>query len=320
MAALILSHTNTIHTNSANLAPEDVEYLIQKYAIDLKDNLPYTTGYDLESGWGRLHADSVLKHIKRPNYKIWHFSWKNVSANFASAIPDTTMQLFVTENYTENGNTIIPSGTYFTVDRHRFRLRVRHRNANGINSGNIPVNNKIIGSWARNSSTRALWQYSTSQLSPENTLEISDVTQDSATVTGYIYNFKNTTIGGTFRSTLWKPTTLSGVVDFAYSIYTYDSLATGLTEFNTLDFEGKLYPNPTRKDVNIAFTVHQTQDVWFEIYDIQGKQLYKSSKERLYPSTSHKKSINTGFLPEGMYFAKICSALGNNTYKLVILK
>ena len=304
VAALMLSHVNTAHSDPNNLAPEDVENLIQMYARDLTD-APYSTGYDTESGWGRLHADSVVSRVHKPYYTVFHFGAKNITANNTNSIPDTTIQVIVTES---NGQ-VLPAGVYPTVNQHKFSYKILH---------SIPKGHQILGAWARNSSSKNLWQFTDEKLSPEVELELTNITHDSVRVTGYIYNFTNTTIGGFFRSELWQPTSLNGVIDVAYSIYTFDPLANAVKDYDPINFEAKLYPNPAQNEVKVWFILQQEADVWFEITDIQGKTISKTTPVG-FMAASNTATVPTHNLPNGMYFLKVCSQQGYNTHKLLIL-
>ena len=305
VAALMLSHVNVAHSNPNNLAPEDVENLIQMYARDVNNGVNTFAGYDAESGWGRLHADSVVSRVHKPYYTIFHFDHKNLNANFINSIADTTIQVTVTESF----ETKLPSGTYPTVDRHKLQLRMKH---------SVPKGHQILGAWARNSSTRNLWQYTDTFLSPENSIKITDVTHDSATVTGYMYNFRNANVGGFIRNPYYMPTSFLGVIDFAYSIYTFDPLANAIKDYDPINFEAKLYPNPAQNEVKVWFILQQEADVWFEITDIQGRTISKTTPQG-FMAASNTATVPTSNLPNGMYFLKVCSQQGYNTHKLLIL-
>src|SRR5690554_6533740 len=59
VVGLMLSHIDWQPSTPNNLAPDDVEFLLQRYAVDIladPQNPNYSNGYDDLSGWGRLDA------------------------------------------------------------------------------------------------------------------------------------------------------------------------------------------------------------------------------------------------------------------------
>lgn len=67
VAALLLSYYNKPCYSNQNLSPSDVEYILQKSAIDIG-----AIGYDDTSGHGRLDALKALQMIEYPKYQIIH--------------------------------------------------------------------------------------------------------------------------------------------------------------------------------------------------------------------------------------------------------
>ena len=90
VGALMLSKHNTINGYPNNLAPEDVEFLLQKYSSDVVDSaLGYGVGYDQKNGWGLLNAGAVMSMINSPHYQVFH-----PTADFVSdTLLDDTVQI-----------------------------------------------------------------------------------------------------------------------------------------------------------------------------------------------------------------------------------
>ena len=142
VVALMLSHIDWQPSTPNNLAPDDVEFLLQKYAVDvLPDNLNpnYQTGYDDYSGWGRLDAGAVMEKIDRTQYIIKHVKTETQIPTNLSGVPQASGNFFFTDN-------VMPFGNYQgTIYELPFVLQ------NNLNQGDV-----ILNSWPLNSYTTLL--------------------------------------------------------------------------------------------------------------------------------------------------------------------
>jgi hypothetical protein len=89
----------------------------------------------------------------------------------------------------------------------------------------------------------------------------------------------------------------------AYS-FTPSSLA--VNKFDKVSLNA--YPNPTKTSWNITSNDDITS---VQVYDMLGKSVYAKT------TTSKELSINAAELSKGMYFAKVSTANGTSTVKLV---
>ena len=79
VSALLYGIHNTEHPEYPqpnNLAPEDIEHILQQSAQDVG-----AIGYDDHNGWGRIDATAALEMVQGPDWQIWH-----------SGTPQSTME------------------------------------------------------------------------------------------------------------------------------------------------------------------------------------------------------------------------------------
>ncbi|NDP26205.1 MAG: T9SS type A sorting domain-containing protein [Flavobacterium sp.] len=89
-------------------------------------------------------------------------------------------------------------------------------------------------------------------------------------------------------------------------VYTFTS-ALGVNQFDSKSFSA--YPNPTRGSWNI---VSGNDDITsIQVYDVLGKTVYAKN------SASKEVSVNATELSKGVYFAKVSTANGTSTLKLI---
>ena len=103
VAALMhgLHHVNKDQWNS--LAPEDYEFMIQKYADDIAGP-NYPVGYDDRNGWGRVNAGAVIERLEAPEWRVFHSEEPN------NTIQTTAPSLVVVG--IPGGISTLPAGNY----------------------------------------------------------------------------------------------------------------------------------------------------------------------------------------------------------------
>lgn len=104
------------------------------------------------------------------------------------------------------------------------------------------------------------------------------------------------TTAGTYNLTFNR---ISGVYDFGTNL--------GVNKFDTASF--KAYPNPTKTSWSITSGNDDITSV--RVYDILGKSVYAKT------TSSKEVTVNAADLSKGVYFAKVSTANGTSTVKLV---
>lgn len=78
-----------------------------------------------------------------------------------------------------------------------------------------------------------------------------------------------------------------------------------------------LYPNPSPGKCSITLNLLKGDDITVSVYDVTGK-LQMMVAEGSYTPGTHKFSIETSLLENGIYFLKVSSAQGSVTKKLIV--
>lgn len=140
VAALLLSAHNSPTSPSVNLAPEDVEHLIERQATDITGSFA-TAGYDEYTGWGRLNAGAAVYKSRPGPYRVVH----QKSTALSYVLQQFNATVVLAEGYGAAG---LAPGIY-VADVYR-------ATANMAPSALLTANENVVDAWARNSSS-TLW-------------------------------------------------------------------------------------------------------------------------------------------------------------------
>ncbi len=334
VAALILGHVNTPCPSKKNLAPEDVEYIIQKTASDKN-----TSGYDDLTGWGLLNAGAALKAVEEPKYQIIHVD--NTPINTSTVFYDTA-SLFLHSPYSggsgaafANSLPPIPEGVYY-VDIYKTTVTVNHSSELSHLSGN----SQLLDAWVRNSSSYgcklhksdffiAGWRHDTIDVTSNIAFDSVGFNNTTANLVAYTYYIK-TNLDSSLTINQWYPRP-SNQLKFAYSIYAYDSLATtvpyypcdssvNVNEQKPIvdNFLLNLYPNPSGDNITIEFTLPYNDIVILSIFDLLGREVKNSSSTQLQSGT-YKMYVDVSDLSTGTYIVQLRTKNRNVQKKLIVL-
>ncbi|MDI1234081.1 MAG: S8 family serine peptidase [bacterium] len=291
-AALMLSYCEE-NTNIPNkLAPEDVEILLEKAAI----NYANLGTYDNKIGFGKIIAGATLESMKWPRFEIRHYK-QTFNSSTASLISTTYPNLFtIVKKYklTKVFNITQPSGR------------------------------TILDVWKRNSSSTLYGSGSTDEVN----CEVISWNQTSATMEGYIYHSITTrTIyvnGHPTPHTIdkWWPITAAGLnskEEMDLTVYSEDPLATNMNSISIKSELVRLFPNPNNGNFTIAFGLLKNTTVLIELTDACGKIVYKSAVNK--EMEGHiEYNIETANLRSGLYFCNIITSEGKICKKITIIK
>jgi len=90
-------------------------------------------------------------------------------------------------------------------------------------------------------------------------------------------------------------------------VYAFTAVALALNDFNAKSFSA--YPNPTRNNWNIVSGNDDITSV--QVFDMLGKSVYNKA------ASSKEVNVNASALSQGVYFARVSTAKGTSTVKLV---
>ncbi len=98
------------------------------------------------------------------------------------------------------------------------------------------------------------------------------------------------------------------------------NLTVGIQEINISNNNITLFPNPTSNVLNMHFTLNQSSDVKFELFDVLGKSVRTFLNLSNQMSNSYETSTSLSDLESGIYFIKITINKEVQTVKICISK
>lgn len=278
VAGLIMSNynDNTGAPNYDNLAPEDIEEILQRSATDKTRGVLGTenlVGPDQFSGYGLVNADEALKISYYPKYKFQHFD-----NTHNSSVQTTTELLGADESiHFDNEHNGLSAGTYY-ADWYR-RTDVYTFNLAGSND-------QMIAGWPRHSSTVGREGPNSGRVNHNNYGQIINLTSTSATLITDYYYLKT---GGQNGSTIndWYPADPSSIKT-AFTIYTVDPTVIDVNSIKQVSGTNLLigvYPNPSNGYCSFQVQSDKIQSAEITLLNLEGKMV---------------RSIFTGKLKEGL--------------------
>lgn len=291
VAALMYSEHNVVNGYPNNLAPEDVEEILQSSATDVG-----ATGYDDENGHGRLNATSSLEKVSLPQYFIKHSGGTTSNPTQTSA---QNIQISLANE--SNG---VAQGTYF-ADRYQVTNTFLDIFAS---------DQEVIGHWPRYSSSVGF--NGSNPVSAETAFIYTTTLSGnvaSITTTTFCY-FVNTSINGQTVNT-WIPSAPSGLRT-AYSLHVRDNSALDMNNDEN-QYDMSFYPNPVTAELTIDYALLSIEDTELTITDATGR-IIAIHELRDQVVGNNSLTINVSHLANGIY---VCTLkLGNETITKRIVK
>lgn len=229
---LMLSKHNTAVGAANNLSPEDVEYLVQKYATDIAGgDLNYPVGYDDKNGYGRLNAGENLAKISGA-YRVFH------SGAPASSSQSTFAGVNVILEQNLNG---VAAGWYVAD-----RVQVIHTYLDVF-----PSATQVLAAWSRYSDVIGVGANNPITGAPYGNYQIT-TTANVASVVVTTNCWHILTNSGGQNIDVWIPAHPSNL-QTPYSCHLYDSTPIAVTELEQT--EGLVaFPNPANEQIQFSFT------------------------------------------------------------------
>jgi hypothetical protein len=302
VVGLMLSHIDWQPSTPNNLAPDDVEFLLQRYATDvLPDNQHpnYQIGPDDLSGWGRLNAGAVMAKIDRTQYIIKHVKAETQLPTSFSGVPQ------VSGIYAYSDNNMPYDDYQATIYEVTYTLQ------NNLNSGDV-----ILDYWPLNSYTTLL-DNEINALPPFLNREegnfVASMNNSTGEVKGTIIHLTQDGNGNPIN--YWYPAAPGGSVRVGYTLH-LESAYAGLNknEENVLNIS--CFPNPSSNNVTVDFVLTENADVKLEVVDLSGRLVYES-EELNYTIGQHSMNIESNQWTKGIYFIKLNANEKSKTVKFI---
>jgi len=301
VVGLMLSHIDWQPSTPNNLAPDDVEFLLQRYADDRDSSYGtnYANGYDDYSGWGRLDAGAVMEKIDRTQYIIKHIKTETQLPTNLSGVPQ------ISGNFNYNDN-VMPHDNYQgTIYQVPFILQ------NNLNSGDV-----ILDYWPLNSYTTLLDNDISNMpgfINKEAGQMIASMNNTVGDIRGTIIHLTQDGNGNAIN--YWYPAAPGQLARVGYTLHLQSAYA------NTEENEEQIlniscFPNPSSNNVTLSFVVTENSDVDFDVVDLSGRLIYESD-ELNFPVGQHSINIESDQWTNGIYFIKLKANEKSKTVKFI---
>lgn len=303
VAGLMLSHINNQPTTPNNLSPDDVEFLIQRYADDRdqSDDPNYTVGYDEFTGHGLLDAGAVMEKIDRTQYIVKHYT--------AEYVVDPIPVGESIETWFNFGTYDLPYSAYygeiFTIP---FSI------PNNLNPGDV-----ILDYWPLNSKSNLLDELvqppfpNPYSVTNETGCYIHDMTNLEGDVRGTIVHLLQDSQGNPID--IWHPVGPGDIATVGYSLHIQSQYA-GIDEQDEDILNLGCFPNPTDNNVNLSFVMRESGNIDITIVDINGRVVYDA--KQLYFSLGQQSfEIESVDWTSGMYFIHVGTNAGEKAIKFI---
>lgn len=253
VAALMMSEHNVLNGAANDLAPEDVEHIMEATATD-ELNGPGT--YDEPNGWGRLNAGEAVRQVASP-YRVFH---SGPTQGVATSFPSETINVSSWVN-AWSGSWDLPPGNYTAA---RTQMEYTYSNTFGPDF-------TVLGVWDRESSTRGI-SGSPNLDGRYNASYVYDIDPSTATVnvtaiTNCWYVIADANGNPVNQWIPDKPDNLKT----AYSVHLLGpDINVSVTDGPTpTDFSA--YPSPTSDLVNIRLPNALPANATLDVFDIAGR-------------------------------------------------
>ncbi|MBA3682756.1 MAG: S8 family peptidase [Bacteroidetes bacterium] len=306
VSALMMSYVNNHPQKPNNIAPEDVEKIMEKTTSTM-------TVSALQVGSGRINAGNAMQQIILPQYLVKHHQVNTTLASCSVVQIATLQSLWFPQTWNGFG----PG--YALMNKYE----VTYTNSHSVGTYSIidawkrDARSNLPGDLLTASTTLALVEQES--FVPNHTgVVLNSYTNSSAVLKGYIYENMMWNGSSYVPSGHWYPMDLtsSNPISFAYTLHLYDATA-GVNEKEKNYSGAYVYPNPANDKIVIHCDATQPKKAEIRIMDVMGKLLYQDNV--IFNNSSNEKELSTSNLINGIYFVTLKVENGQTqTFKQII--
>lgn len=298
LAALLLSYANSLNTNDyQNLAPEDVEYVLQKTATD-RIVPPSYPGPDEHTGFGKIHAGKALYFIEKPIKEIRHYDSAVHPSTVTIELVESDLPLEVVEPYLSTTNfDQVPAIFYETPATYWVEVY----EVNAIVTHDLEDFEVIEHAWERHSSSNPLKHYTAEgQLYPHEQVSLVSYDQETAHLRGYVYRLKEPDSDNIVKSLPYNFSDPTKPLKLAYSLLIKNELIDSDQTITEEKLAIQLFPNPAQELIYLQIDPTENQLLQVECYNILGQRVFHDPS----PNASIL-SYDIRSLAAGTYFLRV---------------
>jgi subtilisin family serine protease len=304
-AGLLMSYLNAPTPNYNNLAPEDIEQILQKTATDVGP-----VGVDSTTGHGRLNTAAALRGVFKPCWRVEHFGTTNNGRAFRTTLHSSRDTIQLQERYQSEAGTWFLPGRYF-VRTYQVGATVNHNLTN--------LTDSIIAFWPRPSSSNTLQLFDRNkQLQPRERLymDAASFNRNSVRTFGYAYQVWDSLN----RYLGWWPNDTIRTARLEYSMWIRDKrfCLTGSEELRLREGIShiKAFPNPVSAQQTLRVVAETSTALDIRLFDVNGRMVQSIFKGHCQIGNNDY-SVNFDDLTTGFYIYRIQSDGSVNYLKTI---
>ncbi|MBK8926690.1 MAG: S8 family serine peptidase [Crocinitomicaceae bacterium] len=303
IAGLLLSYLNSETADYNNLAPEDVEYILQMTALDC-DTIT-NPGPDTLTGYGLVQAGAAMMQVDKDKYSLDHFGTDAFPNSTTFALYSSNDTVTLSERYQNvAGDWFLPN-TDYVVDTYEIT---------SISGHIVNFNEEIIAAWPRPSSSNVFMIYDVNNVvMPRERIILDSVDNSYGYMRGYIY-FVSDTLGNPLG---WWPIDTLADFDLTYSILKSDTTVFLNNEEVSQGISINVFPNPSSQTQTLILELDQPINGEIRLLDINGRvvqTIYSGNFEQ----GQNQFDVDVSNLPKGVYVYSIRFADGNGHFRRII--
>jgi hypothetical protein len=299
VAGLMLSYINEVGPNYNNLAPEDVEYIMQMTATDV--NVTTHPGPDTLNGYGIVNAGAIMNQIKKDRYTVAHFGTDAFPDFTDFNLHSTNDTITLSERYqNEDGQWFLPYTPYI-VDTYKISAQSGHQ---------IFTNEIVVAQWPRPSSSNVFALYDSSNvIQPRERVTLDSIDYIWGYLTGYIYHVSDS-LGNSIG---WIPFDTTHTFDLTYTLLKYDTAYYLNNSEQTHEISAKVFPNPSTGTQTIVIQIDQPIEGQIRLLDMNGR-IVNSIYEGKFEQGEVIITTDLNYLSQGVYFYALTFSDGRSHY------
>ncbi len=303
VAALMHSYMTNQPFRPNDLAPEDIENLLQKFAGNGKSG----NGYSNQIGWGKINAGNTLSGIKFPRFQVKHHSSIFQKSDAILSKPHTGIVFC---------SPILKCGaTFYTGEEYEILFKIDIKQPSG---------RKILDVWPLNSESDVFDGYNKNPF--KNQLTLVSWNKDVAIVKGLVYHLGSETFANNSTNLIDKwafpnqilATFPDNELKVSVTVYSEDESITNTLSTSIDEAHVRILPNPSTGEFNLLFGLLKNTNLGVQVTDLSGKIVY-SKPRREEQEGHHEIYLDLNHLNNGMYLCNIITTEGIITKKITVI-
>lgn len=309
VSALLISYLNDSVENTMNLAPEDVEYILQRSAFNVD-----SPGYDVYTGFGRLNAGGALSVVDKTKRELLHLNSESLTTTYTVANAGNNKMIRLTEREANNNGVLFDHKSY-KADIYKIDCTAQFAEV-------LP--HPIVGEWERHSSSFTYpYIIDSNKLVPHEKIQLESLTNSAFTASGYVYKLYDS-INSQFLGWLPFDTAHAKTVNYAISALMGDTIYSPWdTLVSVKEVVGDksymiVYPNPSQDNIWLKVYSDCNGNVKLSVRNMLGQQISRIFDGNI-NCKEEKFLVNTANFSSGVYFVDMHTKCGSKSIKIIKL-